>query len=436
MNTALQHKHTLANTKLHNESIDAEAVLKSRDLITQCTKCKTRFYIEEAALSKQKSPYFHCSKCGNLYFDNALSYLVVTNRVVTTRERAASTKVQGGEVPLDNTSARNEMNLKTNNGKEVVAKQPELRLITPSTDNNSVSNKNASSNITGFETVPMVSHFDDEVRPVNTVINIAAQEKSTKHSSVSATSKFNSFKKNLLSRKTALSANRQNSAKSEDGQYPQLSLDLHTPKITLIRKIEHWFSQSLKNSWRAAAILALPIIALLILLATVTFILSPQSKTKLFSYLPFTEESLVDMPVVAPAGLIVQDTKFRPVVLDNGETVYVVSGKVINTTDKALHDIKVEGLAFDSRGDLIKSSIAALSSPLNSARLRALSVDEIYTLQISKKDGQNFLKPGDNQNFTLAISENSNYKSKTPGVSKATLKLATYFSARVYSVNE
>ena len=66
------------------------------------------------------------------------------------------------------------------------------------------------------------------------------------------------------------------------------------------------------------------------------------------------------LPSVAPAKLLLDDLNYRLVNLENGDSIPIISGKIINDTGSSFSDIIIEGLAFDDLG----RNIGRISSPL------------------------------------------------------------------------
>lgn len=128
-------------------------------------------------------------------------------------------------------------------------------------------------------------------------------------------------------------------------------------------------------------------------------------------------------PQVAPAELIVSKAQFRRVALDSGETAYLVSGTITNTTERDLRDIKIEGVAFDTSGAIVARTQVDAAATLVKTRVRALSMQMIRDLQSGQIKNKRDLKIGQSEDFLFAL---------TDGKPES----ARFFSVRVYSVHQ
>jgi predicted Zn finger-like uncharacterized protein len=128
------------------------------------------------------------------------------------------------------------------------------------------------------------------------------------------------------------------------------------------------------------------------------------------------------LPQVPPAEVSIEQTGFRRAVLDSGEVVYLVSGTLVNSSDKTFKEIQLEGLGFDARGSLISRTKVDAAATLAKTRVRSLSPSMIQELQSGRVKSKQEIKPGQSQEFTFALLDGKP-------------ELAKFFSARVYSVS-
>lgn len=146
------------------------------------------------------------------------------------------------------------------------------------------------------------------------------------------------------------------------------------------------------------------------------------------------EKMFAATPRVAPADLMVQDTQFERVVLENGEVIYLVRGKLFNNTQQAFSAVDIQAFAFDAAGNLIKTGIAPAGNVLSTAKLPALTAKAVATMQGEVKEFQ--IKAGESKEFLVALFENDDGDLQKDGPSEQELKDTKYYSARVYSVVE
>lgn len=130
-----------------------------------------------------------------------------------------------------------------------------------------------------------------------------------------------------------------------------------------------------------------------------------------------------NLPQIPPVEVSIEETGFRRAALDSGEVVYLVSGTLINNSDETFKDVQLEGLGFDSRGGLVSRTKIDAGATLAKTRIRSLSLGMIEELQSGKIKSKQELKPGQSQEFTFALLDGKP-------------ELASYFSARVYSVSK
>jgi len=167
--------------------------------------------------------------------------------------------------------------------------------------------------------------------------------------------------------------------------------------------------------------LGLPVIGALIFFGVLGFTL--QANPELASSL--SKKAFPAAPQIAPSELFIKNTKFRKVLLDSGESVYVVSGKILNDSPSNFRDVIIEGILFDANGAPLLRTRASASSALAKGRVRSLTPEIIERSQSAATPSDYRMSAGDGQEFTLVMDESG----APDAVSKA-----RYFSARVYSV--
>lgn len=154
-----------------------------------------------------------------------------------------------------------------------------------------------------------------------------------------------------------------------------------------------------------------------------------------FSYYLHTNPRLLDevgkgilarIPETPPPGLYIDRAQVKRVVLDNGETVLVLAGGLINQTDKAFREVVLEGLAFDSSGQSVIRSRVKADQNIGRTKIHGLSVPLIQEQQNKRRSNRFSMKPGERQQFEFAL--------LSPDASQTALKQARSFSARIYSV--
>ena len=170
------------------------------------------------------------------------------------------------------------------------------------------------------------------------------------------------------------------------------------------------------NPWKAFLVLAVPIVAFLFILIGLSYAARSSTNTNSLVVQLFPE-----LPQAAPTELMLKDLNFKRVNLDNGERVYIVTGKISNQTERTFREVILEGLAFDSLGRNIAKVRVNAGSGLARARIKSLSSSMITNLQTQPPALRYELAPGKQQEISIAF----------VGYSLPDL---AYYSARIYSV--
>jgi hypothetical protein len=199
------------------------------------------------------------------------------------------------------------------------------------------------------------------------------------------------------------------------------SANIEDPYHSLASQYEPLRRSHSGSSWRGLMLMGLPMAATLIVLAVLGFTLraNPELATEI------SRKAFPAAPQVAPNELFIKNTKFRKVLLDSGESVYVVSGKVLNDSSTTFREVIVEGILFDANGTPLLRTKASASSALAKGRIRSMTPEIIARTQSAATPQDYRMASGDSQEFTLVMDQ----ENAAQAMSKA-----SYFSARIYSV--
>lgn len=176
------------------------------------------------------------------------------------------------------------------------------------------------------------------------------------------------------------------------------------------------------SPWRGFFVLLTPLLFTLAMLSIWAFILSnsPNISER------FADSLGSSLPKFAPAGLRVEGIKFNKIILDSGEVVHTIQGKLKNDSVESIDEIIVEGLVFDKSGKLITHSKINAASSLADSRIKSLPLEMIQNLQRAKPSKRSTLVPGADQSFVVALIDEEK--------ERIDLSKAAYFSARIHSV--
>ncbi|RIL11391.1 MAG: hypothetical protein DCC75_02435, partial [Proteobacteria bacterium] len=102
-------------------------------------------------------------------------------------------------------------------------------------------------------------------------------------------------------------------------------------------------SAAARNSWRSFTLLSAPLVSFLVLLGAFAYVLqepSPLSSSLIHGLFP-------NLPQVAPQGLYIASTRMKEVVLDSGERIRVVSGRLVNDSSHQFKDVIIEAMGYN-----------------------------------------------------------------------------------------
>lgn len=162
-------------------------------------------------------------------------------------------------------------------------------------------------------------------------------------------------------------------------------------------------------------LISAPIVFLLAILALFT-VFSRQFPIEAHSLL---SSIFPNSPKVAPSGLNIEEPNFRRVILESGESVSLISGRILNNTSERFSEIQIEGQAFNNAGRLVSSATSSSATALARTRIKSLTPEMIDSIQSEKRSFS--LNPGEEQSFTIALIDND-------------VSNASYFAARIFSV--
>ena len=119
------------------------------------------------------------------------------------------------------------------------------------------------------------------------------------------------------------------------------------------------------------------------------------------------------------------NTSMKRVILDSGESIFVLSGKVKNESSRTYKQMYLEAIAFDQAGKPMSFTKVDAGSTLAKTRIKALTPEMIHNLQSASGAKEWSLKPGAESEFAIAMGE---------VLSGDDFSAARYFSARIHSV--
>jgi hypothetical protein len=164
------------------------------------------------------------------------------------------------------------------------------------------------------------------------------------------------------------------------------------------------------------AIALSPAIVLIIILAGLSIGMMKSPK-QIVSQYPGVFETSLQFP---PAELQIQQPALKSLMLDSGESVYVVTGRVINRSTDTFSRIQVQALTFDDQGTPLQSAIAGAGGMFSAARISSFSAEKNEELQRESLKERMSTESQKAADFRIILPQH------TP--------LPEFFSVRVYGV--
>jgi hypothetical protein len=194
-----------------------------------------------------------------------------------------------------------------------------------------------------------------------------------------------------------------------------------------------WHKLSTRN--RSLMVMGIPLLLTLgsLLLLTPLTTLSPQS---IGALIETAATSIISSPIsqTPPSSLAIKNASLRFVRTRSNESLAVISGELVNTSNSKISGVNLEALVFNRRGEMLASSRAQLHSALAKENVTDLNLTTVRKFQNSLNARSASIGGGETVPFTIAILN----ESVSGGNSEDHLLDLTrvkYFSARVFSVN-
>jgi hypothetical protein len=188
-----------------------------------------------------------------------------------------------------------------------------------------------------------------------------------------------------------------------------------------------------KSTYASIAAILSPIIIVIIGLGYLSFHLKSNVKSADLLFSKLLPSALRE----APAGLFIQQTQIRPLVLENGDVVNVVEAKIVNNSAKTIEAIQVEGLGFANAGNISQRERIMLGNPISArtVKLKSLTPTSIRELQSREMRKSINLRPNAKLDFVLVFTEPVNPKIlESPNANDLGSKDMTSFALRVFGV--
>lgn len=368
-------------------------------LVIQCPECQTRFAIAPAAVRGVDSLKFHCSRCDNVF----------TQQVSELKPKEASSAAAAPPPPAP---PKNEA--------------PQITQV----EKSATQEKNLS--IPKIAPAPQPAQFEEE-RPIIKATPVVPPAPAAEPTTIMA--------KPPPAQSAFDDSTYQTSFKFPSGPTPAsintINIDSSNTKPLAASALEqrlNWIEENAPTEdWRLGdryiltkhsggvgfLLLASPLVGFLLLLGALGWYLgsNPMSTQDLL------RSAVPSLPIAAPEGVIVRNTNFNVITMENGEELPLVTGKITNSTDRSFDDVQIEAHVFDKSGNIIDHARIGIGNGLAQGRIRALSREMIAEMQQEAGPDRVTIKPGESREFAVALLDR-------------TVNKASFFSARIYSVRE
>jgi hypothetical protein len=173
-----------------------------------------------------------------------------------------------------------------------------------------------------------------------------------------------------------------------------------------------------RSPWKDLLIFTAPILAFVVALALFgEYLASHPNKAERLTL----AVGLPDTVSVAPPDLALEDLQLKPITLENGTKVYLVTGRLTNHTLDTFSLIKIEARLFSGTGEVLESVVVPANDSFRDTRIGSLTPGLISELQSRTATKRMIFEPGGIMPISLVLMD-------------ALAEPATLYSVRIYAV--
>lgn len=381
----------------------------------QCPSCKTKFGVDGGVLGQVARPRFHCSKCDTTFSKSLASIMTALSRVSGESSAGASQRPQSRDTVVGPSYHRSV------EYSPVVSPPPPQPAASPAPDavksavepvaaarqSSSPQTPNSRPSSTGDSRVSETNH---QVGEESSTVTRENQDSGTRISPLATMMKHAAVDETIFSRLQLPPESPSSSRATAGTEFPNSALGARSAGGWGRR----WGNPESSLHRVVFAVMPLLVIQLLLVAVTLLVVRDPRSLGALHAGVV---SSAVRVP---PSEIAIINAEFRKQDLDDGESIYIVSGQVANRTGRAFSQIQVQGLTFDELGRPLQKAVGTAGSSLTTARLSSLSTKMIADLQeVSLRKNVRVESRG-NADFTIVLVP----RDRRPA----------FFSARVFAV--
>lgn len=388
----------------------------------QCPSCKTKFGVDAGVLGQVARPRFHCSKCDTTFSKSLASIMAALSKV--SRESSGGTRPR----PEPRGAAVSSSHLGgVEHSASLTPTSPELGQSPARTTTNRVSSQGATDYSASFdESTQLFSSSRTETDRAELSERSGPLEGKRKmyapsvEDSGTMISRLTSSMQRAAVEETIFSRLKSPAPVAADSQAsPHVVFSPETsPSASTQNHQKGWLHRWLnpQSALHRVLFALLPFISFQLLIGIITLqvVSNPRS-------LHVVHKDLVSSATrVPPPEIQLINVGFRKQPLDNGESVYVVSGQVANRTGQPFSQIQVQGITFDDLGRPLQKAVGAAGSSLTIGRLSSFSAATISDQQQGSLRKDVRVGPQSETDFLVVLAP----RAKRP----------SFFSARVFAV--
>lgn len=413
-------------------SLRKVAYSEDRHIIVQCPSCQTKFAVDNSLVAGLEAPRFHCSRC-----DHVFSFASPSSTGEEAGTQAETSQLAEAPSLFEESAENSDEPMHASFPEDLDEEETQGAFVTPLGSRSSAPHESAPE-LAAHESAPnpepaqvqnQWSRFASRFTSRDSFDANAAREVSIRHEPPHEHIEQIplSFSPSESLSDTALASRPSEIRQATSARDLLGSPDEYLPPSLIP---DEAFGPEIESAalpstalpratrpWVSFAWVCAPIVAFLCILASGSVLLaSSERAAESVSSLLYPSA-----PQVAPADLMIRNARFKKVVLDSGETVRIISGELVNGSDRTFRDVLVEGMVFDSNGMLVDSVRAHAASGLAKTRLKSLSPDMIESFQARELVRRFELRPGERHEFMVALLSPESAS-------------ARFFSTRVYSV--
>ncbi len=391
------------------------STLEQQQSIIQCPQCQTKFAVDNGILVGVSNPRFHCSRCDHLFAaePKPAAPKIVAHSIAADDAATSQTKPFAFTTPAPAPEAPSTM--EGSAGTAAVSQDPpswnlglerretsEAHFVPPVASHSVSAESPVTPDMPRQTACPEPSEYKQ--------IDFNFRQPAEFNTPMEAKQSFtpSAFDEPTIV-KPALTNNPIFSKAASRAPVESLPVDEAAPPF----EYRHPTSR-----WNSLMITSAPLVFFLSILIGASYYLRSNPGAAENIYASFSQTAVQ----VAPPDLSIVNARFKQVVLDSGETAYLVSGTLKNQSQQTLRNVMLEGIGFNESGELVSRNRVDAGATLAKTRVRSLTPEMIKNLQSGQLKNKLVLKPGDAEDFTFALLNGEAAK-------------ARYFSARVYSVS-